>query len=190
MATGQKDLVEFARERRIPLTLVENYHSEESLALLRGLNADLGVLYGTNIVGESVFSIPRLGSINLHQGLAPYYRGGPPVFWELFNGESEIGITVHFVASKVDTGDIILQKTLPLTYDHSRYASNYDDFLRDFRESLREPSAQLLAEAVRQIAWDKHERRVQDTSLGKRYKLPVKSEKDQLLRLLRQRRVG
>ncbi len=81
-----------------------------------------------NIIKESVFSIPRFGSINIHQGLAPIYRGGPTVFWELFNGENEIGITVHFVAPKVDTGDIILQKTLPLEYDFSRYELNFENF--------------------------------------------------------------
>ncbi len=187
---GQNDLVEFCQKLKIPVTIVEDYHSDETLRLLRGTDADLGVLYGTNIVRESVFSIPRLGSINLHQGLAPYYRGGPPVFWELFNGEEEIGITVHFVASKVDTGDIILQRTIPLSYDHSHYGSNYDEFLKEFRTSLKEPSAQLLTEAVRQIAEGCHKRIKQDTSLGKRYKLPIKSEKDQLLRLLKERHQG
>ncbi len=73
---------------------------------MKSADADLGILYGTNIIKETVFSVPKLGSINIHQGLAPLYRGGPTVFWELFNDEKEVGITVHFVAAKVDTCDI------------------------------------------------------------------------------------
>jgi methionyl-tRNA formyltransferase len=171
----------------VPVFEVENYHSDESLQLLSKADADLGILYGTNIVRESVFSIPRLGSINIHQGLAPMYRGGPPVFWELFNGEKEVGITVHFVAAAVDAGEIVMQTTVPLAYDHAKYGSDYESFLSDFRASLLEPSAELLAEAVRQIANGEEQRIKQDITAGKRYKLPVKAEKDKLLRILNKR---
>ncbi|CAN5116273.1 hypothetical protein BH20ACI1_BH20ACI1_09540 [soil metagenome] len=184
---NQNDLEKCAEKLEIPLYKVENYHNEETKEMLREANADLGILYGTNIIKEAVFSIPRLGSINIHQGLAPIYRGGPTVFWELYNGEKEIGITVHFVAAKVDTGDIILQKTLPLEYDFSRYELNYEEFLNDFRAGLVEPSAQLIAEAVSLIADGKEQRIKQDTSLGKRYRLPTKTEKDALLHILKKR---
>jgi methionyl-tRNA formyltransferase len=186
--TSQNDLEKCAEKLEIPIYKVENYHAPDAINLLREAGADLGILYGTNIIKETVFAIPRLGSINIHQGLAPIYRGGPTVFWELFNGEKEIGITVHYVAAKVDTGDIILQKTLPLEYDFSRYGLNYEDFLSDFRASLKEPAARLIAEAVSLIAEGKEPRTKQDTSLGKRYRLPTKTEKDALLRVLKKRR--
>jgi len=185
--TNQKELEDFAGKLDVPIYTVENYHSENAIDLIKKADADLGILYGTNIIKEAVFSIPRLGSINIHQGLAPVYRGGPTVFWELFNDEKEIGITVHFVASKVDTGDIILQKTVPLHYDFSRYGLNYEMFLNDFRARLKEPSAQLIAEASAMIADGKAQRMKQDASLGKRYRLPTKTEKDALLRVLKNR---
>lgn len=185
---GQGDLVKFAQNLSIPVFKVENYHSEDAIKLLREVGADLGILYGTNIVKEQVFAIPRLGSINIHQGLAPLYRGGPTVFWELFNNENEVGITVHFVAPAVDTGDIVLQRTIPLEYDFSRYGLDYETFLSDYRASLKEPAAQLLVEAVGQIAKGEHHRTKQDPSIGKRYRLPIKTEKDQLLRLLTKRK--
>ena len=184
---SQNNLEKFVEKLHIPFHKVKNFHSESAIKLLREANADLGILKGTNIIKESVFSIPRLGSINSHQGLAPYYRGGPVAFWELFNNEKEIGITVHFVAPKVDTGDIILQKLVPFEYDFARYDFDYEAFLQDFRGSLKEPAAQLLAEAVSQIAEGKVQRTKQDTSIGKRYKLPIKSEKDALLRVLKKR---
>jgi folate-dependent phosphoribosylglycinamide formyltransferase PurN len=190
IAQAQDSLAECAGRLNLPITKVNDYHSDEAIALLKATDADLGVLYGTNIVRETVFGIPRLGSINIHQGLAPLYRGGPTVFWELLNGEKEVGITVHFVAEKVDTGDILLQKTVPLDYDFNVYGFKYDEFLDDFRASMKEPSAQLLVEAVRQIAAGKEQRTKQDTTIGKRYRLPIKTEKDQLLSILKKRHEG
>lgn len=186
----QDELERFTANKNIPFFKVENFHYAATLDLIRRTNAELGILYGTNIIRESVFSIPRRGSINLHQGLAPFYRGGPTVFWELFNGETQVGITVHYVAAKVDTGDIILQKTVPLEYDFSRYGLDYESFLRDYRASLVEPSMQMIAEAVRLISESRATRTPQDTNLGRRYRLPVKSEKDALLRVLRERQTG
>jgi len=185
---SQDELEKSAAKLKIPLQRVENFHNETTINLLKETNADLGILYGTNIVKEAVFSIPRLGSINIHQGLAPFYRGGPTIFWELFNGEPEIGITVHFVAAKVDTGDIILQKPVPLEYDFSRYGLDYESFFEDFRANLKEPSVQLIAKAVGLIAEGKERRIKQDTSVGKRYRLPTKTEKNALLRVLKERR--
>jgi folate-dependent phosphoribosylglycinamide formyltransferase PurN len=182
-------LREIAATYNLPLNFVANFHTDQAIALMRAASPDLGVICGTNIIKESVFRIPRLGSINLHQGLAPYYRGGPPVFWELFNGESEIGITVHFVEPKVDTGQIILQETVPLVYDHG-HKLDYDSFIAEFSESIRERSANLLAETVRLIAHGAAQPRPQDTSLGKRYRLPTKREKDELRRRLRKRELG
>jgi hypothetical protein len=185
---GSRDsLRRIAEAHHVPIHFVSNYHSEDSIALMRAANADLGVVLGTNILKESVFKIPRLGSINVHQGLAPYYRGCPAVFWELFNGEREVGLTVHFVESKVDTGDIVLQHTAPLEYDHS-FGTDFDAFITHYRGGLVARCAQLVADAVQAIAEGTASPRPQDTSLGKRYRLPVKKEKDELRRRLRERR--
>lgn len=180
-------LSRIAEANRIPIHFVANYHTEDSIALMRAAEADLGVILGTNILKESVFKIPRLGSINLHQGLAPYYRGGPAVFWELFNAEREIGLTVHFVESKVDTGDIIVQQTVPLEYDHS-FGTDFDAFIEHYRKGLVGRCAQLVADAVRMLAEGTAAPQRQDTNLGKRYRLPIKKEKDELKRRLRERR--
>lgn len=184
---NRDELREMCASSGVPFHLVANYHTEEAAELLRAAQADLGVVYGTNIIRESVFRIPRLGSINLHQGRAPFYRGGPPVFWELYNGEREVGLTVHFVAARVDTGEILLQETAPLAYDDA-HGDDFDAFIEEYTSRLRARSAELVARAVEMIAEGTYEARPQDTSLGKRYRLPVKREKDELRRRLRARR--
>jgi folate-dependent phosphoribosylglycinamide formyltransferase PurN len=184
----QRELGEFAEKLNIPVHFLSNYHAEESIALMRSVKADLGIVWGTNILKESVFKIPRLGSINIHQGLAPLYRGGPPVFWELHNGEREVGVTVHFVEAKVDTGEILAQETLPLVYDYS-YGLKFEAFIADYRVRMTKHCVRLMAGAVRMIADGSARPRPQDVSLGTRYRLPVKREKDELRRRLRLRRL-
>lgn len=184
---GRDAVRKVAEDNNVPVHSVADFHSASSIALLGAAQADLGVVLGTNILKESVFKVPRLGSINLHQGLAPYYRGCPAVFWELFNGEREVGLTVHFVESKVDTGEIILQRAVPLEYDYS-YGLDFDRFINDYRAGLVGRCAQLVADAVKAIAEGTATPRPQDTSLGKRYRLPIKKEKDEMRRRLRQRR--
>lgn len=189
MKKTQSRFGEVAQACGIPIHYLANYHSEEAIALMRKANADLGIIYGTNILKESVYKIPRLGSINLHQGRVPYYRGGPPVFWELFNDETEVGVTVHFVEPKVDTGEVIIQKTFPLIYDYS-YGFDYESFITDFRAKLMKRCPALVAEAVRQIAEGTAKPWRQNTELGRRYRLPIKKEKDEMKRRLNKRRIA
>jgi len=186
---SQLSLGRFAGDLGVSVYFLPNYHTEAAMRLMRAAEADLGIVWGTNILKECVFRIPRLGSINIHQGLAPYYRGGPPIFWELFNGEREIGVTVHFVESKVDTGKIIVQETLPLIYDYS-YGLDYEAFITDYRARMMNHCVRLMVNAVALIADGADKPRPQNAHLGTRYRLPVKREKDELRRRLRMRRNG
>jgi methionyl-tRNA formyltransferase len=187
MQASRDALRDIAEAHGVPVHFVSNYHSPEALALMRAAGADLGVVLGTNILKESVFKIPRLGSINVHQGLAPYYRGCPAVFWELFNDEREVGLTIHFVEAKVDTGDIVMQETVPLEYNFD-YGLNFEAFIDDYRKRLVGRCAQLVANAVQALAEGTAALRPQDITLGKRYRLPIKSEKDEMRRRLCARR--
>jgi folate-dependent phosphoribosylglycinamide formyltransferase PurN len=183
---SQQALGRFAGDTGVPVHFLSNYHTEEATELMRAAEADLGVVWGTNILKECVFRIPRLGSINIHQGLAPYYRGGPPVFWELYNGEREIGVTAHFVDSKFDAGEIIVQETLPLIYDYS-YGLNYEAFIADYRAQMTDHCVRLMVSAATMIADGVARPRPQNINLGRRYPPPVKYEKDELRRRLRKR---
>src|SRR5438093_2959716 len=93
---------------------VVEFDAPDAIAQIRSLRADLGVVAGTYVLCESVFALPRLGSINLHSGKAPEYRGAAPGFWELYNGEPEVGITIHRVTATLDAGHILRQETFPL----------------------------------------------------------------------------
>jgi len=92
-----------------------DYHSEESLEFVRSLKPDLGVVYGTRILKPTLFTIPRLGSINIHKRKVPDYKGGGPVgLWELLDSQTEIGVTVHQVTEKLDGGAVVNASTISI----------------------------------------------------------------------------
>lgn len=93
----------------IELRIVDDLHGAEALEALRAFDADLGLSLAAPILKRPLFALPRLGTINLHKGKVPDYRGMPPAFWELWNDESAVGCTVHRVDDKLDTGDIVAQ---------------------------------------------------------------------------------
>lgn len=100
---------------KIPFLRTADFSSEGSISFLSGLGADLGIVYGTGILKKDFFSVPRLGSINIHKRRLPDYRGGGAVgLWELLAGEKEIGITVHKVSDRLDKGEIVAETAVPI----------------------------------------------------------------------------
>lgn len=81
---------------------------------LSDLAPDLIVVVAFRILPKEVFTIPPLGTFNLHASLLPRYRGAAPINWAIINGERETGVTTFFLDEKVDTGRIILQKRTPI----------------------------------------------------------------------------
>ena len=94
---------------------VENLKSEEFESALKELKADLFVVVAFRILPKNILEIPKIGSINLHASLLPKYRGAAPIHWAVINGEEETGFTIFFLDEKVDTGNIVLQKKIPIS---------------------------------------------------------------------------
>ena len=81
---------------------------------LRSLKADLQVIVAFRMLPEAVWSMPTIGSINLHGSLLPQYRGAAPINWAIMNGEKETGVTTFFLQHEIDTGKIIFQEREPI----------------------------------------------------------------------------
>jgi peptidoglycan/xylan/chitin deacetylase (PgdA/CDA1 family) len=122
---GPKELDEFCQTRGCALYVTTNLHAPEALAFAHNLEPDLGIVYGTRILKPVLFEIPRLGSINIHKRQLPQYRGGGPIgLWEMLDGKTEIGLTVHRVSARLDAGAIIRSTTIPIEpYDTLRSLS-------------------------------------------------------------------
>ena len=89
-------------------------HSEDALKHVRGLDPALGLVYGGPIVRPELFTIPELGTLGIHHGKVPHYRGKKTTFWALYNGETEVGVMIQKISDRLDAGDIIRQSTLPV----------------------------------------------------------------------------
>jgi methionyl-tRNA formyltransferase len=76
------------------------------------------------IFPRELLDIPALGAVNFHPSLLPRCRGCHPIFWTLASGETQGGVTAHFMTEQVDAGDIIAQIPLELTHDDD-YGSLY-----------------------------------------------------------------
>lgn len=92
----------------------EKLKNEEFVAELRSLNADLQIVVAFRMLPEVVWSMPRLGTFNLHASLLPQYRGAAPINWAVINGDTETGITTFFLKHEIDTGEIIDQVRVPI----------------------------------------------------------------------------
>jgi len=112
---GLDDLTETCKSIGAELLVTRDMHSEEALAFVRRMKADLGLVFGTRILKPVLYNIPKQGSINIHKRKVPDYRGGGPVgLWELLDDQREIGVTVHRVEEKVDVGGVMRSAVIPI----------------------------------------------------------------------------
>lgn len=121
--TDDQKLKEYSKSLNVPHFTSENINSECFLNKIEKFSCDLFVSMSFNqIFKKEIINLPRLKSINCHAGKLPFYRGRNILNWALINDEKEFGITVHYIDEGIDTGDIILQRTFPIT-DNDNYQS-------------------------------------------------------------------
>ncbi len=126
----------WAEKYNIDYIIHANVNSEDFLNLIDKYNADLFVSMSFNqIFRKRLMATPRLRTINCHAGKLPFYRGRNILNWALINDEKEFGITVHYIDEGIDTGDILNQRTFPIT-DKDSYATLLEVAYRECAELL------------------------------------------------------
>lgn len=132
-----------AQARGIPVFQPVKLRDGSALAQLKELAPELIVVaaYG-RILPDDMLNLPPRGCINVHSSLLPKYRGAAPIHWAILNGEAETGVTILYMSSELDAGDIILQRATPIgpTEDAAALYSR-----------LAEMGGELAAEAVAAI---------------------------------------
>ncbi len=116
---GQKlhesDVKIAARELGLPILQPERLKAPEFVEALRALAPDLGIVIAFRMLPEVIWSMPRLGTFNLHASLLPQYRGAAPINWAIIDGETETGVTTFLLNHEIDKGAILAQKRIPIT---------------------------------------------------------------------------
>lgn len=142
-----------------PVVAVPNVNSADARNALRRLGADLGISVGNRVIQGSTFSIPRLGMVNLHHGRMPDYRGGPPGFWEVYNAERAMGVSVHRIDAELDHGELLGVAEVPIVHGDGPREVMARAYAVDFR-LMREVVAAIANGVSEEVAVDFEQGRV------------------------------
>ena len=139
----QSPVKTYAVEHGLPLFQPEKLRNEEFLSQIQSLNADIFVVVAFRMMPKVLFSMPRLGTFNLHASLLPDYRGAAPINYAVINGETKSGVTTFFINEKIDEGNILLQAETEISPE---------DNAGTLHDRLMEIGAKLVVETLNGLA--------------------------------------
>lgn len=148
---------QIAAQSNLPILQPDSLKDPLFVQALGDLHPDLIVVVAFRILPQEIFTIPRIGSFNLHASLLPKYRGAAPINWAIINGERETGVTTFLLQERVDTGNVLLQARMPITED---------DDAGTLHDKLADVGAEMVLHTVRMMEQGKANPHPQDDSLA------------------------
>lgn len=133
------DVKKCALSHGIPVLQPVSLKNPEFIEELRSYQADLQVVVAFRMLPEVVWNMPPLGTINVHGSLLPKYRGAAPINWAIIRGEKQTGVTTFLLKHQIDTGDILLNKVVPILASDN-FGTMY--------EKLKHAGAELLHDTL------------------------------------------
>ena len=171
--TKDESLFNFSLKYNIDYFKLKSVNSETSLNKISDYDCDVLVSMSFNqIFRKDIINLTPIGIINCHAGKLPFYRGRNILNWVLINDDKEFGITVHFVDEGIDTGDIISQKTFPIT--------DLDSY-KTLLNTSYSACANILYESLVQIAENNFERIIQKTIHPVGFYCGMRSQGDEVI---------
>jgi methionyl-tRNA formyltransferase len=124
----------YAKKADLTILQPTNLKNEEFLDDLKSLKANLQIVVAFRMLPKVVWQMPEYGTFNLHASLLPNYRGAAPINWAIINGETKTGVSTFFIDEKIDTGEMIFQKEIPI--DSNENAGSLHDKLMQTGSTL------------------------------------------------------
>ncbi len=152
LKVNESAVKKYAVEHGIPVLQPLKLKDPEFIEALRAWKTDLFVVVAFRMLPEEVWSMPKLGTFNLHAALLPQYRGAAPINWAVINGERITGVTTFMIDKDIDTGGIILREECRISDT---------DTAGDVHDRLMEMGAGLVVETVEGLIQGNAEIRVQ-----------------------------
>ncbi len=144
----------WARERGIPVSTPDDVNAPGEVARIAALAPDfLLSLYFRSLIKPALLAVPRRGALNLHGSLLPRYRGRAPTNWALVNGETETGVTLHYMDAQPDHGDIVMQRRVAIDFGDTA-ETLFRKVAAEERHLLREALPLLAAGAAPRVPQD------------------------------------
>ncbi len=116
---AQSDVKRYAGEHGLPLLQPERLKDENFVEALRACRADLFIVIAFRMLPEVVWTMPPLGTFNLHASLLPRYRGAAPINRAVMNGDTVTGVTTFMLKHEIDTGDVLRQESIEIGPDEN-----------------------------------------------------------------------
>ena len=139
------DVKKYALSVGLPVLQPEKLKDETFIEQLRAYQADLQIVVAFRMLPEIVWSMPRLGTFNLHGSLLPQYRGAAPINWALIYGDTTTGVTTFMLKHEIDTGNIIMQESTPI--DENENVGSVYDRLMQIGQTLVTRTVDLIIES-------------------------------------------
>ncbi|TKK83710.1 methionyl-tRNA formyltransferase [Herbidospora galbida] len=109
-------VADLAAEHDVPVLLRNRPTDPELLQAVKDAQADVIVANNWRTwLPPEIYDLPPHGTLNVHDSLLPKYAGFSPIIWALINGEPEVGVTAHRMTEELDAGDILIQRSVPVT---------------------------------------------------------------------------
>ena len=151
---------ELAFKNYLPVYQPDDPNDPAFVAAMAALKPDfLFSCYYRHMLKKPLLDLPRLGALNLHGSLLPRYRGRCPVNWVLIHGESETGVTLHYMVEKPDKGEIVAQKRVPITSEDTaltlfaRMTAAAEDLMEEIYPQLRAGTAPKVPQDQTQASY-------------------------------------
>jgi len=174
---GEYEMDALRSRANVRVCTTTDIHAAASLDEVRRFAPDVGLSLAAPILKSALFALPRLGTINLHKGKLPEFRGMPPAFWELWTDQSSVGCSVHRVKEKLDQGELLAQATVP----RERYSTQ-----RGLQLRLDELGSELVCQVVQHLLRGQPKPVAQPSEAGKTYRKPtLKQQRELAVRLAR-----
>lgn len=117
-----KNLEVLCRDNKVPFYKTSSINSEQTIELFKASKADIGLSLGNGYISKKVFNLLPFGMLNIHHEVLPEYQNAQSVIWQIYNGSSQTGYTIHKINEKIDAGEILYQEQLPIVFK-STFAS-------------------------------------------------------------------
>jgi methionyl-tRNA formyltransferase len=158
-----QDLFSLSRKNNIPIKSVSDLNSPMAESFLKNADPDLIVFTGGGLIRKNILSIPKMGVLNCHTGWLPQYRGMDVVEWALLESRAkhpQLGLSLHFMDSSLDTGPIVMQKKITL---------EKKDTVESIRARMQPMMVEVMLQGVRRLRDGKIKPRSQQADDGHQY---------------------
>jgi methionyl-tRNA formyltransferase len=168
-------LEETCKQHGIPFEQVDSINCKETISAFVEAKAELGLSLGNGYIGSKIFRVPKFGMINIHHEILPTYQNAQSIIWQIFNGSKSTGYTIHKIDKNIDTGEILYQEEVPITFRETLADTVSFNYAK-----LWELSAKGLVEVLRKFEY--YYNNATPQGKGEHYTTPSRAELNTILK--------